>query len=551
VNTKEAKEKLLSLIKARCPIIGIETAETRRFLKGLADIIETDDLRNPNRQRKALHTFSITRGLCRFATKTGEFEIEPGVPAMIYQERQDVPPGVDPAEDCFAITQAILEQDAPSQDGEGNEPKIYVMKDVHAFFEHPLFIRGLRDLAEELIHRQQTIILVSPDLSALPDVLRKDVKLLAWPLPGQDEIEEQIDLFSGQLVDAGREVDLDQDQKSRLVDALRGLTLNEGDQCLAEAVIAHGVLDERAVEFVTGAKAEITKASGALEYIQADGQVGGLDLLRQWLVQAGRTRTAEARHFGISPARGVLVVGVPGCGKSLTAKRIAQEWQVPLTRLDVGALFGSLVGESEARVREALRIVTAISPAILWIDEIEKLLGSSGGEQDGGTSKRVLATILTWMEENRDSGVFIYATANDISDLRPELVRRFSETFFVDLPTPSERRAILSIHIAKSGRDAGNYDLTGVVDTTERFTGAECEETVQGGLWKAFQEGEDLTAKHMEVAAREMVPLVTTMKEGIDEMRQWAARARPASLNQPSGRTVQQTGSGRAGAIEI
>lgn len=550
MNTQEAKQKLDTLIRARCPIIGIETAETRRFLEGLVDVIEQDAKRTKRVAvaRKELFTFSVSRGLYRMATYTGEFDGS----GMIYDEQQLVEPGPDPAFTAYELTQTILENDAPNP-GEPEKARIYVMKDVHPFFENPLFVRGLRDLAEALIKRKQTVILVSPDLSSLPQVLRKDVKIITWPLPGTDELEEQVDSFAANL--DMTQVDLNGKRKE-LVDALRGLTTTEADQVLAETVINHGVLDERAIDFTITAKSEIIRSSSALEFyppVVKTTEVGGLDNLLHWLGQAGATNSAAARQYGIKPARGVLVVGVPGCGKSLTAKAVSSLWGVPLLRLDVGALFGSLVGESEAQTRNALRVAGAIGKCVLWVDEIEKGLSSQGGELDGGTAKRVLGTILTWMEEHGE-GVFMFATANDIAQLRPELIRRFTEVFFVDLPSPSERMSILKIHLTKAGRTPENFgDLTPVIDLTENFTGAEIEKVVQGGLWAAFSEQRDLTVADLLVAAQETEPLFVTMHEQIEAMRQWATRARPASIYQGTGRkqVLTQSGGSRVTSLEI
>lgn len=545
MDTQEAKRKLHTLIRARCPIIGVETAETRRFLEAMVDIVETD-ANMPKRTpapRKELFIFSVSRGLCLMATYSGEFE-----GSLIYDEQLVLEPGPDPAFTAYELTQTILENDAPKP-GEPEKARLYVMKDVHPYFDNPLFVRGLRDLAEALIKRRQTVILVSPDLSDLPAVLRKDVKILTWPLPSGDELGEQVESFIANL--SGEQVDLN-GKKPQLIEALRGLTTTEADQVLAETVINNGVLDERAVEFTISAKAEIIRSSSALEFyppVVGLNDVGGLENLISWLRQAGNTNSPEARQFGIKPARGVLVVGVPGCGKSLTAKAVSQLWGVPLLRLDVGALFGSLVGQSEAQARNALRVAGALGKCVLWIDEIEKGLSSQGGEQDGGTAKRVLGTILTWMEEH-GQGVFVFATANDIAQLRPELIRRFTEVFFVDLPAPSERRTIFDIHLSKAGRKI--TDLDTAVDLTEGFTGAEIEEVVQSGLWTAFSEGRDLTTADLENAAQQTVPLITTMQEQIEAMRHWATRARPASKLQTTGRRGNYQGAtSRAAALEM
>jgi MoxR-like ATPase len=543
-------EKLDRSIRARCPVIGIETPETRRFMEGLVQVIENDNRRNiradNKRPRRKLFSFSVTQGLTQVATYSGEL----GSESIVYDEQSVMEPGPEPDFSVVMAIDIILEQGK-----ENDEPVIYMLKDVDEYMENPLVVRALRDLAEILIRRRQTVILVSPDLGGLPEVLNKDIKVISWPLPTKDELNQQVESFVQNLTDA--EVNLN-GTRDELIEALRGLTVNEADQVLAEAVINHGVLDERAVNFTIDAKAEIIRSSGALEFYPPSvkmGDVGGLDNLKDWLVKAGRSLTPQARQFGIQPARGALVVGVPGCGKSLTAKLLASLWGVPLLRLDVGALFGSLVGSSEAQTRQALKLAGAIGRCVLWIDEIEKGLSSQGGELDGGTSKRVLGTILTWMEEQSGaSGVFVFATANDIESLRPELVRRFTEVFFVDIPTPQERETIFNIHLRKSGRDPQQFDVSKPVELSQTFTGAEIEEAVQGALWIAFSEDRDLTNQDLIDAVNETVPLLTTMGEQVERMRKWAARARPASRYQQSGRQTQRTQGGtgsRAQALEM
>ncbi len=548
MNTAEAKTKLDTLIRARCPIIGIETAETRRFVEGLVDVIDGQHKRSG--ARKELFTFSVSRGLYQMATYTGEFDGK----GCIYDETLVLEPGPDPAFSAYELTQTILDNDAP-KDGEPEKARIYVLKDVHAYFEDALFVRGLRDLAEALIKRKQTVIMVSPDLGTLPDVLHKDVKLITWPLPGVDELAEQVEAFAANL--GATQVDLN-GRRDELVQALRGLTTTEADQVLAQCVIAHGVLDERAIDLTITAKADIIRQSGALEFYPPEtglGEVGGLDNFKDWLMKAGQTNTPRAKEFGIKPARGVLVVGVPGCGKSLTAKAMSQMWGRPVLKQDWGAMYGPLVGQSESQTRNAFRVAGALGNCILWWDEIEKAAGSQGGERDGGTSQRVLGTALTWMEEEAAKhGVFIYATANDITSLRPEFIRRFTEVFFVDLPSAEERRDIFNIHLRKAKQDPTRFNLDAVIKATENFTGAEIEETVQGALWTAFAEQRDLTDTDLETAATETVPLITTMKEQIEGMRRWATRARPASKHQGTGRKLsvtQGSGGSRAASLEI
>jgi SpoVK/Ycf46/Vps4 family AAA+-type ATPase len=261
--------------------------------------------------------------------------------------------------------------------------------------------------------------------------------------------------------------------------------------------------------------------------------VGGLEVLKEWLRKRVRAFGDEARAFGLPEPRGLLLVGVQGCGKSLVARAVASAWRMPLLRLDVGRLFASLVGSSEENLRNAIKVAENVAPVVLWVDEIEKgLSGSqSSGFSDGGVSARVFVTLLTWLQE-KTAPAFVVATANRIEQLPPELLRkgRFDEIFFIDLPALPERREIFAIHLAKRGRDPARFDLESLARRAEGFSGAEIEQAVVSGLYDAFAEGGQLEQRHVERAVSESLPLSTTMREEIGRVREWArARTRPAS----------------------
>jgi SpoVK/Ycf46/Vps4 family AAA+-type ATPase len=283
------------------------------------------------------------------------------------------------------------------------------------------------------------------------------------------------------------------------------------------------------------------RKSGVLEYYDASEtmqDVGGLDLLKDWLRKRRAAFSQEARAFGLPAPKGVLLLGVQGTGKSLSAKAIANLWNLPMLRLDVGRVFGSLVGASEANMRAAIRTAEAVAPCILWIDELEKgFAGVQGsGVSDSGTTARVFATFLTWMQDKR-APVFVVATANDVSQLPPELLRkgRFDEIFFIDLPTAAEREQIFAIHLRKRGRDPQHYDLKRLAAATEGFSGAEIEQVVVAGLFTAFDAGRELTTDDMLEEVRHTVPLAVMMREEIEELRTWAQlRTRPASSRTPA-----------------
>jgi ATP-dependent 26S proteasome regulatory subunit len=499
-------QHIANLIRARYPIIAVQSHEERRIVRELEGIATS--------QGKALFTWSISSGVT---------QVLPAGEAKPNASLSD--PGV--------ALRHILEKFRPTDKLPGGPGAIFVLLDFHRYLENPVYCRLLRDQVAELTTRHQTIVLLSASFS-FPADLEKDVVLVDYPLPGQDELSDLLERFADEL--PSDVVDLN-GGTTLVVRALQGLTLNEAEAVLAQAVVATGRLNADVIPTILDAKAQLIRRSGALEYWAAQAnyaEIGGLDLLKGWCEETELAFSEGAQEYGLEPQRGVLIVGLPGCGKSLTAKAVAGGVR-PLLRLDVGALFGGLVGQSEAQTRAALKVAEAVAPAVLWLDEIEKALGSGGGEMDGGTSQRVLGTILTWMEETR-APVFIVATANDIGSLRPELIRRFSEVFFVDLPQSGERREILGIHLRKRRRDPADFDLDAVVKVTDGFTGSEIEKIVQSALRRAFADGRRaVSTEDLLAAAGEMVKLETTMSEGISAMREWAKRARPASSQQESG----------------
>ncbi|HEY3997805.1 MAG TPA: AAA family ATPase, partial [Candidatus Xenobia bacterium] len=290
------------------------------------------------------------------------------------------------------------------------------------------------------------------------------------------------------------------------------------------------------VSLILAEKKRVIRKSGILEYYEAQenlAQVGGLESLKEWLRKRSVAFTDEARSFGLPPPRGVLLLGVQGCGKSLCAKAISQVWNLPLLRLDVGRIFSGLVGSSEENMRRAIATAESVAPAILWIDEIEKALAGTGGaESDGGTLSRVFGAFLTWLQE-KTAPVFVIATANHIQNLPPELMRkgRLDEIFYVDLPNPEERAEIFRIHMRRRHRSPESVDIERLASATEGFSGSEIEQAVVAALYEAFDQGRDLVTTDVEKAVASSVPLSRTMKEEIDKLRCWAAdRARPASV---------------------
>ncbi len=320
-----------------------------------------------------------------------------------------------------------------------------------------------------------------------------------------------------------------------LVRAAQGLTLAEAESAFAKAAVTGGSLRSEDVALVLEEKCQAIRKSGILEFHPAQtsfSDVGGLLLLKDWLRRRGKALENGAREFGLPPAKGVLLLGAPGCGKSLTAKVVANSWRLPLVHLDLGRVFSGLLGSSEENLRKALRVAEGVAPAVLWIDEIEKGLsgGTASGAQDGGTTQRVFGSLLTWMSEQQ-AGVFVVATANRIDGLPPELLRRgrFDEVFFVDLPDPAAREEILRIHLKRRKRDPAAFEIATLAEKCDGFSGAEIEHAVVEGLYEAFDKSRQLQSEDVARAISETTPLSVTYAEEIERMRAWAAsRARPA-----------------------
>jgi SpoVK/Ycf46/Vps4 family AAA+-type ATPase len=484
------------LIKARYPLVYIVSSEERRVEEKLRQIAL--------RRERTLAAWSITRG---FVKLQGEFR------------------GGDVRDPIKALDHIA------GFEGAG----IFVLRDFHAYVDNPTVVRKLRDLAHDLKKSQKNVVLLSPVLK-IPPELEKEIAIIDWDLPDRSEIDGIVgDLL--QVLPVGVEPGpaADPQGRERIVEAALGLTYVEAENVLAKSIVRNKTFD---IPTILSEKKHIIRKSGILEYYEAQeslDEIGGLETLKAWLQKRRGAFTSKARDFGLPLPKGILLIGVPGCGKSLTAKAVGAAWQMPLLRLDVGKIFGGLVGASEENIRKALKTAEAIAPAVLWLDEMEKGFSGTGSSNmsDGGTTSRVFGTFVTWMQE-KTSPVFVIATANDVRALPPELMRkgRFDEIFFVDLPSREERKTIVEIHLKKKRRDPAAIDLGKIVEATPEFSGAELEQVVVSALYDAFDGNIDVGTDGLVASAREIVPLAVTMKEGIDNMREWAkTRARPASVH--------------------
>ena len=500
------QQELEVLIRARYPIIYLVSWEEERVEQYLSRIAQ--------KRNKKVYIWSFTQGI----VKQGA-------------EPQRAKSGSNNTTDPLVALDSVLDQ---------VEPAIYLFKDFHPFMEDArcnlAIVRRLRDVAHHLRDTYKTIVIVAPMLKMAPE-LSKDVTVLEFGLPRLEDFNKLLERILEDVKDKPQiRVNLDAEARDRLLRAAQGLTLKEAENVFAKTLVLDGKLDADDVTVVFSEKQQIIRKSGLLEYYESQeqiSQVAGLDDLKQWLVKRGMAFSDRAAEFGLPAPRGVLLLGIQGCGKSLCAKAVASLWRLPLLRFDVGRMFGSLVGSSEENVRRAIQTAESIAPAILWIDEIDKAFAGSSGSSgsDGGTSARVFGTLLTWLSE-KTSPVFVIATANNVSHLPPELLRkgRLDEIFFVDLPSETERQEIFRIHIEKRNRDPAQFDLPALARASDGFSGAEIEEAIIAGLFDAFSEGGDLTTAVVQASLAATVPLSKTMSEELNRLRGWAqGRARSAS----------------------
>jgi ATP-dependent 26S proteasome regulatory subunit len=497
-------QELETLVRARYPILYVVSAEEARVQQLIVGIAQ--------RRQKKVFEWSFSTGVVPAGTS-------------IQSQKHRNAPTKDP---LIALDQVIDQV----------EPAIFVFKDFHPFLTKNNFavIRKLKEIALQLKNSFKTIVLVSPVLE-IPAELEKEITMLNFPLPTRDDLAALLDKIIEDVKQFKQvKIDLDEAGRERLLQAALGLTLGEAENVFAKIIVKDQRLSGEDVNEVFAEKQQIIRKSGLLEYYATNetfSHVGGLAVLKEWLQKRIVAFTDEARAFGLPAPKGILMLGVQGCGKSLSAKAVSALWQLPLLRFDMGRMFGSLVGSSEENVRRAIAVAESVAPAILWVDEIDKAFaGSQGsGATDGGTTARVFGTFLTWLSE-KTAPVFVVATANDISQLPPELMRkgRLDEIFFVDLPSSEERREIFRIHLVRRGRDPQLVDVETLAACSENFSGAEIEQAVISALYDAFYAKAELSSPHILEALRQTVPLAKTMDEQINRLRSWAeGRARNAS----------------------
>jgi SpoVK/Ycf46/Vps4 family AAA+-type ATPase len=493
VKTVDSRTELEHLIKARYPIVYVNSREEERVEHAIRDI--RDSLNSKAALPRKLLFWSITEGY------TGDEEF------------------TDLRDPIKALDFAIRYEDSV----------IIALRDFHPYLKDPVVVRRLRDChrAFKDSERPKNVLLLSP-LQKVPAELEAEVAVVDFALPDRLELGSLIRQFSGAY-----QLDHDDETIDRFTEASLGLTYDEASYVLAKSLVRHRNFD---IDTILSEKKAIIRKSGLLDFYESDhafNDVGGLLVLKDWLEKRKGAFTQRARDYGLPVPKGILLIGIPGCGKSLTAKAVGALWGMPLLRLDVGKVFSGLVGSSEENIRKVIQTAEAVAPAILWLDELEKGFSGvqSSGQSDAGTTARVFGSFITWLQE-KTSPVFVIATANDVSMMPPELLRkgRFDEIFFVDMPSEAERRDIFRIHLERKKRNAEDFDLDHLARSARGFSGAEIEQAVVGGLYEAFFEGEEVDTDRVSVACKEVIPLSLTMKERIDDLRDWAeARARSAS----------------------
>jgi SpoVK/Ycf46/Vps4 family AAA+-type ATPase len=494
VATKK-QEELRLLINSRNPIISVESDEEERFTRLLENVAEGLD--------SPLYVWSVTEGLAKFGG------------AALYNS--------DQPEQALANIATI----------QGNG--IFLLKDFGRYCDNDRISRKLRDLADGFRTARRAIVLLAASIQ-LPKELDADAARFDLGLPSVEELLPGVKRVLAEMNhEQGVAIALDVMGMTQAAKNLVGLTEEEGLRLFRKSLLTRGRADENLLNDVLEAKRKVLRSEGLLETVKRDtsfGDVAGFEKLREWIGKRKSAWTPEGQKFGLVPPKGVLITGVQGCGKSLAARAIAGEWNYELVRLDAGALYDKYVGESEKRLKKALELAQKLAPVVLWIDEIEKAFASAGssGDADAGLSQRLLATLLTWMQD-REGGVFLAATSNNITVLPPEMVRkgRFDEIFFVDLPKARVREALFALHIKKRGRDVTGFDLGKLAGASDGFSGAEIEQAIVSGLYTAFSKKQGLSTEVLLGEIQGTRPLSVTRAEEITAIREWAqSRAVPA-----------------------
>jgi ATP-dependent 26S proteasome regulatory subunit len=492
---------LETLVQSYHPMIAIETMEEERATKLLQAVAESVGMQ--------LMEWSVTRGLSRAH-----------VPGANRWANEFAPPGTQTpgshadTTDPEKLLTTLQENSAKA---------IYLLKDFTQHLENPTIVRQLREVAQQFSQNRSVIVLIGHALE-FPAQIKQDVVYYDLGLPGPDELEQAINEAVKTLRVQNRvAINVHEADIRRLVTALTGMTLKQARQVICHAALEDGELCVNDVQQILDRKAQVIRNDGILDFFPANDhapQLGGFKGLKQWLTEASVGFSPRAKAMNLPAPKGILIVGVQGCGKSLAAKTIAQAWKMPLLKLDAGRLYNKYIGESEQNFRRAIALAESMAPTILWIDEIEKSFSPNAGDSDGGLSQRLFGSFLTWMQEKSQS-VFVIATANDISKLPPELLRkgRFDEIFFVDLPDATERQQILQIHLQKHQQSPVQFDFVQLLEVTEGFSGAEIEQAIITALYRSLYRQQPLDTALLTETIQSTVPLSIARRADVEHLR--------------------------------
>lgn len=401
-------------------------------------------------------------------------------------------------------------------------PAVFLLKDFNRFLTDIAISRKLKNISRLLKLQPKTIIIIGSECK-IPNELQDLITVLQFQLPIKTEISQELNRLIESL-----SIEIESELFDNLTQACQGLSLERIRRVLSKIIATHKTIDQRSINILLNEKKQIIKQTEILEYWSADERItniGGVENLKDWLKKRKRSFGTQAANYGLPTPRGLLLVGIQGTGKSLTAKAIATEWQLPLLKLDVGKLFGGIVGESESRLRQMIEVSETLAPCILWIDEIDKAFSVNENNNDGGTTNRVLATFISWLSE-KTKPVFVVATANNVDKLPLEIIRkgRFDEIFFLDLPQKQEREQIFKIHIQEfRPSNWEDFDYKKLAQLSESFSGAEIKQTIIEGMYHAFYEERDFNTDDICLALNELIPLAQLESNQTKKLKNWAS----------------------------
>jgi len=526
-------ERLKVLIDSSTPIVVMETVEETRAVRLVRAACAALNL--------AAFEWTIASGLARCGAPAGDSAFESAAaPAGGYSGHTPDASNAQALYNSREPAQMLANLEAISIEA------AFILKDLHRHMDDAVVVRRLRDVGQKFASNRRTLILTAPKISIPPELVSL-VEFLELPLPDRERPRQILDETVVRISRSHTlQRKLDAGGMDAIAENLRGLTEEEAERAISQVLVARYALSPEMAGDVLEAKKALLKREEMLEFVESSdtlATVGGLDRLKHWLGERRGAWEEQAREFGLDAPKGLIILGVQGCGKSMCARAIAGEWRLPLVKFDTAAIYDKYVGETEKRIQKVFRIAEGLAPCVLWIDELEKVFAGSGPDSasaDAGVSSRLLGSFLSWMQD-RKAPVFVAATCNNVTVLPPELIRkgRFDELFFVDLPSGAERRQILAIQLSRRKRNPVDFDLEQIAAATRGFSGAEIESIVQTALYAAYSQKQQLATQHLLEAVRGTIPLSVTRAEEIAALRSWAEkRAVPASGGDAKGESA-------------